>query len=169
MYNADVRDKYTTEVAMAIEVKRSGKNDYDMYVNGCYVGSRATYAQAYADAAKAERETLMDSADDSDGWRDDDLADALREVLIKALAASCEAEERGDEAAISAYDQLAKACERARVLPVIKWRHAASDVIEVLSRDGSTVYTVRKGACTCPARRICYHRAVRAAVLFGKL
>ncbi len=36
-----------------------------------------------------------------------------------------------------------------------------SPVYRMVSSDGSTSYTVEAGACTCPARGLCYHRVAR--------
>lgn len=38
-------------------------------------------------------------------------------------------------------------------------------IFEALSSDGAKVYRVSPGACTCPARGICYHRIARGIVL----
>jgi len=71
----------------------------------------------------------------------------------------------------SKYPALSAKIEKALELaegPRLWWAGETSEkepIFEALSSDGSKVYRVSPGACTCPARGLCYHRIARGIVV----
>jgi hypothetical protein len=64
-------------------------------------------------------------------------------------------------------EKISKALELAEG-PRLWWAGETSEkepIFEALSSDGVKVYRVSPGACTCPARGLCYHRIARGIVV----